>query len=260
MEGTPAVVSSPAKRELLALTHSRPLLGLRRRVLRPRISRVPDLPVRPSDPRARSRPARRGRLLGRRRPRGTEGLPPQGVDGVRLDLRARRVPGARLHGRLPPPVLGLGPRAAGGRSPTRRARRPSISSRATDYDSETGTLPLSAEQANAFEELNRHYEGFFREPTTRFGLRPEPIDSSEQVRELTAFFAWSSWAASARRPGHNFSYTNNWPPEPGVESEPTANVVVWSVVSLIALLGGSGSCSPSSVAGGSGGRDASRRS
>jgi nitric oxide reductase subunit B len=108
------------------------------------------------------------------------------------------------------------------------------------YDPETGTLPLSAEQANAFEELNRHYERFFREPTTRFGLRPEPIDSSEQVRELTAFFAWSSWAASARRPGHNYSYTNNWPPEPGVGNEPTANVVVWSVVSLIALLGGIG--------------------
>src|SRR5215204_5523557 len=33
------------------------------------------------------------------------------------------------------------------------------------YEPETRTLPLSAEQANAFEELNRHYERFFREPT-----------------------------------------------------------------------------------------------
>jgi nitric oxide reductase subunit B len=87
---------------------------------------------------------------------------------------------------------------------------------ANRYESETGTLRLSTEQATAFEELNRHYGSFFREPTTRFGLRPEPIDSSEQIQELTAFFAWSSWAASTRRPGHNYSYTNNWPPEPGV--------------------------------------------
>jgi nitric oxide reductase subunit B len=111
---------------------------------------------------------------------------------------------------------------------------------ANRYDSATGTLELSSEQATAFEQLNRHYERFFREPTTRFGLRPEPIDDSEQIGQLTSFFAWSSWAASARRPGHNYSYTNNWPAEPGVGNEPSANVIVWSVVSLIALLGGIG--------------------
>jgi nitric oxide reductase subunit B len=108
------------------------------------------------------------------------------------------------------------------------------------YDPDTGTLPLSAEQTVAFSELNDHYERFFGEPTTRFGLRPEVIDNPEQIRQLTAFFAWSSWAASARRPGHNYSYTNNWPSEPGVGNEPSANVIVWSVVSLIALLGGIG--------------------
>ena len=41
-------------------------------------------------------------------------------------------------------------------------------------------------------------------------------------------------------PGHDYSYTNNWPPEPRVDNQPTANVVVWSVLSLIALLGGIG--------------------
>jgi nitric oxide reductase subunit B len=111
---------------------------------------------------------------------------------------------------------------------------------ANRYDPDTRTLPLSAAQSAAFEKLNRHYERFFREPTTRFGLRPEAIDDPERIRQLTAFFAWSSWAASARRPGHNYSYTNNWPPEPGVGNEPSANVIVWSVVSLIALLGGIG--------------------
>jgi nitric oxide reductase subunit B len=42
------------------------------------------------------------------------------------------------------------------------------------------------------------------------------------------------------RPETDYTYTNNWPPEPLVENEPTANVVVWSVLSLIALLGGIG--------------------
>ena len=111
---------------------------------------------------------------------------------------------------------------------------------ANRYDPETKTLALSSEQAIAFGELRRHYQDFFSEPTTKYGLRPEPIDDPRQIDQLTAFFAWSGWTAAARRPGHNYSYTNNWPPEDNVGNEPSANVVVWSVVSLIALLGGIG--------------------
>ena len=109
-----------------------------------------------------------------------------------------------------------------------------------DYDEGTDTLPLSDQQAKAFTELEQHYTRFFATDTTRFGLRPEVIRNPEQIHELTAFFAWSAWAASARRPGHNYSYTNNWPPEDQVGNEPSANVIVWSVISLIALLGGIG--------------------
>jgi nitric oxide reductase subunit B len=109
-----------------------------------------------------------------------------------------------------------------------------------DYDEGMKTLPLSAEQAKAFGELEAHYTRFFASDTTRFGLRPEVIKDPEEIHQLTAFFAWSAWAASARRPGHNYSYTNNWPPEDQVGNEPSANVIVWSVISLIALLGGIG--------------------
>jgi len=38
----------------------------------------------------------------------------------------------------------------------------------------------------------------------------------------------------------DYSYTNNWPPEPLVGNRVTANAVMWSVLSLIALLGGIG--------------------
>jgi nitric oxide reductase subunit B len=108
------------------------------------------------------------------------------------------------------------------------------------YDSDTGTLPFTSQQAQAFHDLERHYGEFFDNPTTKYGLRPRSIDDPEQIHELTVFFAWSAWAASARRPGHNYSYTNNWPPEDQVGNEPSANVIVWSVISLIALLGGIG--------------------
>jgi nitric oxide reductase subunit B len=46
--------------------------------------------------------------------------------------------------------------------------------------------------------------------------------------------------AAATRPGTDYSYTNNWPPEPLVGNRVTANAVLWSVRSLIALLGGVG--------------------
>jgi nitric oxide reductase subunit B len=45
---------------------------------------------------------------------------------------------------------------------------------------------------------------------------------------------------STLRPGKNYSFTNNWPPERLVDNAPTANVVVWSVLSLVALLAGIG--------------------
>src|SRR5262249_50836654 len=81
---------------------------------------------------------------------------------------------------------------------------------------------------------------FFSDPKTEFGLRPDAIKSRADIHRLTAFFGWSAWAASARRPGHDYSYTNNWPPEQLVGNQPSANVLLWSVVSLIALLGGIG--------------------
>ena len=108
------------------------------------------------------------------------------------------------------------------------------------YDEDSDTLELTAAQADAFRELRGGYEAFFSNPTTEFGLRPNAITDPDEIHDLTAYFGWSAWAASARRPGHSYSYTNSWPPEPLVDNKPTANVIVWSVLSLVALLGGIG--------------------
>ena len=108
------------------------------------------------------------------------------------------------------------------------------------YDGSTGVLEYSAAQAEAFEKLDAYYAGFFGTPDTKFGLRPSDITDPQQIRQLTAFFSWSAWAGAALRPNLNYSYTNNWPPEPLVGNHPTADAIVWSVLSLIALLGGIG--------------------
>ncbi len=88
------------------------------------------------------------------------------------------------------------------------------------YDSRTKTLRYSAPQAAAFQQLERYYAGYLASRRERIGLRPGAITKPEQIRQLTAYFSWSAWAASARRPGHNYSYTNNWPPEPAVDNTP----------------------------------------
>src|SRR5262245_27352989 len=108
------------------------------------------------------------------------------------------------------------------------------------YDQATKTLLYTDAQAKAFEDLRKYYNTFFSEPTTRFGLRPGAITDPNQIKQLTAYFSWTAWSASALRPGKDFTYTNNWPPEPLVNNKPSADVVIWSVVSLITLLGGIG--------------------
>jgi nitric oxide reductase subunit B len=128
----------------------------------------------------------------------------------------------------------------GGVSSDEAARKTIEDFRTNRYDDDSGTLRFSAPQAAAFRELVSHYSDFFSEPTTEHGLRPDAITDETQLKQLTAFFAWTAWAAAAERPGHDYSYTNNWPSEPRVDNTPTANVIVWSVLSLIALLGGIG--------------------
>jgi len=108
------------------------------------------------------------------------------------------------------------------------------------YDPASGVLSYSAAQTEAFNRLVVHYGEFFAAPDTRNGLRPSAITDPLQIKQLTAFFSWSAWTASALRPKLNYSYTNNWPPEPLVGNHATADALVWSVLSLIALLGGTG--------------------
>ena len=129
----------------------------------------------------------------------------------------------------------------GGAGSDAAARQTIEDFRTNRYDKATGTLTLTAPQAEAHRRLVGHYSRFFSEPTTKHGLRPDAI--TDRDRAAAADRVLRLDGVGRRRPsgpGHNYSYTNNWPPEPRVDNRPTANVIVWSVLSLIALLGGIG--------------------
>lgn len=112
--------------------------------------------------------------------------------------------------------------------------------RTNRYDPATGTLVFTDRQARAFDGITRHYADYFGATSTKYGLLPSAITDPAQIRSLTAFFAWTAWASAAERPGHSYSYTNNWPSEPRVDNGPTGQILVWSALSLVALLGGTG--------------------
>ncbi len=112
--------------------------------------------------------------------------------------------------------------------------------RTNRYDPQTKTLVFTDRQAAAFGRLQRHYADAFGADSAKSGLLPDLITDPQEIHDLTAFFAWSAWAAAADRPGHNYSYTNNWPAEPRVDNGPTADLIIWSALSLVALLGGTG--------------------
>jgi len=128
----------------------------------------------------------------------------------------------------------------GGVSPDTADRRTRDDFKLNRFDPRSGALTISDAQAQAFAALIPHYAATLGDPRGETGLRPSAITDPTEIRHLTAFFAWTSWAAAANRPGKGYSYTNNWPAEPLVANAPAGNTVVWSVLSLVSLLVGTG--------------------
>lgn len=108
------------------------------------------------------------------------------------------------------------------------------------HDPATNDITWSRERAAAHRELVSHYSETFSNEMPRHGLQAQLIPDAEAVARLSAFFAWTAWTATANRPGTNHSYTNNWPPDDLAGNDLTAEAILWSTVSIIGLLGGTG--------------------
>jgi nitric oxide reductase subunit B len=127
----------------------------------------------------------------------------------------------------------------GGDDPARDRVRKEL--QANRYDPATGTLVWTDGQVSAFEEIHRHFrESIYERKASGEGLKPGMITDSDAARLVTAFIAWTAWTAAARRPGLPYSYTNNWPSEELAANSLTADAIMWSALSLVALLGGIG--------------------
>ncbi len=108
------------------------------------------------------------------------------------------------------------------------------------YDPARRTLTIEPVRAEAFEATVAHYGDVFGNGRTEYAIPAGTVTDPASLRELTAFFFWTSWAASTNRAGDTVTYTSNWPHEPLVGNRPTGEAVVWTGVSIIVLLAGIG--------------------
>lgn len=118
--------------------------------------------------------------------------------------------------------------------------------RTNTYRPEAQELVVSDARAQAIAQVRAHYTSLFSDSVALHGLREDyaiaenAIPDLAQREAISTFFFWTSWAAGTNRPGEDYTYTSNWPPEPLIDNRPTDGVVLWSVASVILLLGAIG--------------------
>ena len=112
--------------------------------------------------------------------------------------------------------------------------------RTNTYNKKNGTIVIDLLRAKAIQNNIEHYSSVFMNGRGAYAIRKNTIADSVKLRQLCAFFFWSSWAASTNRPDENITYTSNWPHEELVDNKPTSDSIIWTGVSIIFLLAGIG--------------------
>jgi len=118
--------------------------------------------------------------------------------------------------------------------------------RTNRYDPVTDKLVVGERRAQAIQQTANYYASLFSaEPELRstrksYAMKEDTLPDPDRRARLTEFFFWTAWAASTERPDGSSTYTNNWPHEPLIDNKPTAENILWSIVSIILLIAGVG--------------------
>lgn len=86
--------------------------------------------------------------------------------------------------------------------------------RTNTFDASTGTVTIDPLRAAAFQSNLNHYAEVFTNGNEDYAIPANAVSDPDRLRKLSAFFFWSSWAASTNRPDDTVSFTNNWPTNP----------------------------------------------
>jgi nitric oxide reductase subunit B len=116
--------------------------------------------------------------------------------------------------------------------------------RTNTYNAASGGLTVSEIRAEAIRRTAQHFNGLFGDAKAldvlreQYAMTPNALPRGYDREALTGFFFWTAWAAATDRPGETgLSYTSNWPHEPLVANTPTAGTGIWSIASIILMIG-----------------------
>ena len=118
--------------------------------------------------------------------------------------------------------------------------------RRNTYDPATKTITVSADRAEVIKQVAAHYVSLFSDDAAseslreQYAIRNDAVPNAAYRQAMTGFFFWTSWAAGTNRPNSDITYTSNWPHEPLINNKPTSGAVLWSIASVILLIGGIG--------------------
>ncbi len=104
------------------------------------------------------------------------------------------------------------------------------------YDPDTGRLTLTAAQTQGLQKVFTDYQTLLSQGSAVHSIPSGWFTDSGQIRNVTAFFSWTAWAAATNRPNAPFSYTANWPHDDLIGNQPPAQFLIWSIVSVVVLI------------------------
>ena len=118
--------------------------------------------------------------------------------------------------------------------------------RRNTYDPESKSLIISERRAQAIQLTADYFSRLFSDDPglqgTResYAMKENTLPNPDRRDRLSEFFFWTAWAAATEREEGGATYTNNWPHEPLIGNQPTAENVVWSIISIMLLIAGVG--------------------
>ncbi|MFC6615189.1 nitric-oxide reductase large subunit [Halopenitus salinus] len=102
------------------------------------------------------------------------------------------------------------------------------------------TIEYSTAEAYAHEQVTETYVDRYHGGDLDRGVPAEFIGSEEEAREFADFALWTAWISHTDRPGSDHSFTNDWPYNPDAGNVPTGATMIWSVISMVLLVGAVG--------------------
>jgi nitric oxide reductase subunit B len=104
------------------------------------------------------------------------------------------------------------------------------------YDAETGALAFTTAQTQGLQQVFADYRTLLSKGSAVHSIPSGWFTDDTQIRDVTAFFTWTAWAASANRPNAPFSYTANFPHDELIGNQAPGQFLIWSIVSVIVLI------------------------